>query len=177
MTCVSLSEYARLRSVSAPRISALRKAGRLVMTPDNRVDVERSDELIARTSTRRAAGLPVLVGDDDPEARRKIMTARARREHHEANLAAMREQEKAGNLVEADRVKKAAVDAGALLRGALEQLPGKLGARLAAETDAAACRDLLRVEIDAALADLADGLAALAARGGQTCNDGGNPDE
>jgi phage terminase Nu1 subunit (DNA packaging protein) len=161
MTCVSLSEYARLRSVSAPRISALRKAGRLVMTPDNRVDVERSDELIARTSTRRAAGLPAMVGDEDPEARRKILAARARREHHEANLAQMREAKEAGQLVEASRVHKAAVDAGALLRGALEQVPGKLGARLAAETDAAACRALLRVEIDAALADLIAHLAAL----------------
>jgi phage terminase Nu1 subunit (DNA packaging protein) len=161
MTCVSLSEYARLRSVSAPRISALRKAGRLVMTPDNRVDVERSDELIARTSTRRAAGLPAMVGDEDPEARRKILAARARREHHEANLAEMREMEKAGALVELEQVRRGAIDAGALIRSALEQLPGKLGASLAAESDPTACRALLRVEIDAALADLIAHLAAL----------------
>jgi phage terminase Nu1 subunit (DNA packaging protein) len=161
MRVMSVSEYATARGVSQQRISALKSAGRLALTPDGKIDADQSDRNLAQTASRGRGGIPAMDATDDPEVRQRILAARAKREHHEANLAALRERKESGELVALDRVQKAAIDAGALIRSALEQLPGKLGASLAAESDPTACRALLRVEIDAALADLIAHLAAL----------------
>lgn len=86
-----------------------------------------------------------------------INVARAKREHHEANLAELKECQARGTLIEAERARRAVTTWAAMARSAFERIPDKLSERLAAEPDAAACHALLTAEIDLVLADLANG--------------------
>jgi hypothetical protein len=84
-----------------------------------------------------------------------LQLSRAKREHHEANIAEMRERQKAGELVELAQVHLAYTTLAAQLRSALERIPDKIAPRLAAETDEHAVHTLLLAELDQALADMA----------------------
>lgn len=86
-----------------------------------------------------------------------LQESRAKREHHEANLAALKERQVLGELVEAARVKRAVTSWAAMARAAFEKIPDKVAERVAAESDAQQCHALLCAEIDMVLADLANG--------------------
>jgi len=101
-----------------------------------------------------------------------VQAARAKREYHEANLAAMREAKEAGALVDRDRVVKLATDAGAAARASLERLPG-LSLELAALSDPLAIQALLAAKINEALADLIDNLRRMAGQDHEDAD--GNP--
>ena len=86
-----------------------------------------------------------------------LQAARAKREHHEANIAALKERQILGDLVEAARVKRAVTTWAAMARAGFEKIPDKVSERVAAESDAQQCHALLTAEIDLVLADLAAG--------------------
>jgi len=86
-----------------------------------------------------------------------INVARAKREHHEANLAELKERQVLGELVDASRVRRVVTSWAAMARSALEKIPDKLSDRLAAETDPVACHALMTSEMDLVLTDLAAG--------------------
>ena len=90
-----------------------------------------------------------------------IQRARAKRETHEANLAELRERQVLGELVEADRVRRAVTTLAAGVRSAFERIPDKLADRLAATASAQDCHVLLAGEIDLVLADLSQAAAHL----------------
>jgi hypothetical protein len=169
---ITPSQYAKLRGVSPAAVTKAMKAERITTVEHNgkrMIDPEVADIQWAKNTRPRVGDLqqsaPVAELDrplSPPEAEvHDIKRARAKREHHEANLAEMRERKESGQLVELSRVKKAAVDAGALLRTALEQIAGKVGSLVAAESDAAECRRIINREMDAALEDAASNLQAL----------------
>lgn len=81
--------------------------------------------------------------------------ARAKRETHEANMAEMRERERAGELVEAKRVEKAMTDLAAQMRLAVERIPDKVPGLSEAQ------RADLQRELDQALDDLAESSSRL----------------
>lgn len=89
-----------------------------------------------------------------------LENSRRRREFHEANLAEMRERQKAGELVELREVHLAYTTLAADLRAALERIPDKIAPRLAG-AEPAAIHDLLTAELDQALADMAQHAATL----------------
>lgn len=90
-----------------------------------------------------------------------IAEARAKREHHEANIAAMREAQLAGSLVERDRVESVLTAIAAQVRANFERLPDKLADLVAAEADPHRCHALLTAEINLVLEDLAAQVAAV----------------
>lgn len=90
-----------------------------------------------------------------------IQQARAKREHHEANLAELREREALGELVNANDVRRAVVALSATARSGFERIPDKLADRLAALGDPHECHALLTAEIDQVLEDLAAGAESL----------------
>lgn len=90
-----------------------------------------------------------------------LQAARAKREHHEANLAELKERQALGDLVEASRVIRSVTTWAAMARAAFEKIPDKVAERVAAESDAQQCHALLTAEIDLVLADLAAGARSL----------------
>lgn len=102
--------------------------------------------------------------ETDHPAAYDIQQSRAKREHHEANLAELRERQARGELVEAARVQLAATTLAAMTRSAFERIPDKLAERLAAETDAHVCHAMMIAEIDLVLADLAAGARRLSVK-------------
>lgn len=173
---VTQAEYARRRGVDRAAVHAAIKSGRITtVEKDGRVwiDPEVADIQWAKNTQEKyspkarkagesASVVPVV---DDPAAGpipgydRSL--AAAKRETHEANLAQMRELREAGSLLERQKVEKGAADAGALVRQALERVPG-LALELAAMSDAVAIRNLLSEKISEVLADLSDSLRRLA---------------
>lgn len=90
-----------------------------------------------------------------------LQAARAKREHHEANLAELKERQALGDLVEASRVIRSVTTWAAMARAAFEKIPDKVAERVAAESDAQQCHALLTAEIDLVLDDLAAGARSL----------------
>ena len=182
---ISKSEYARHRGCQPGAVTAAIGTGRITtVIKDGKelIDPEVADiqwERNTRTQMRNGrAGQPAHQPDlmtpapptDEPAeirseqaARYDVQEARAKRETHEANLAMMREQKEAGQLLERERVMKAAVDAGAQLRASLERLP-TLSLELAAMQDPAQINQRLTQAVADALHDAADKLMTLASR-------------
>jgi phage terminase Nu1 subunit (DNA packaging protein) len=151
--------------VTEGRVSQLKKQG----MPVNSMDAARawySANVDQTFSPKLVPGivLPPVSGGGMPELLAEtfdLQRARAKRETHEANLAELRERQALGELVEADRVKRAVSSLAAMVRSAFERIPDKLADRLAAQADAQQCHVLLTTEIDLVLADLSAGASNL----------------
>lgn len=175
--------FARLLGVKPQAVTALRHAGRLVLTDDGkRVLVTASQQrmrdtadpskvgVVARHAAERAAkaekaACPSLSdkgeGDDDDDTADDIAInpdrygSRAKREHYLA-LEAQRAYEVAiGKLMDASEVTAAVAHAATTLRNQLEGLPDVLGPQLAAITDEAQARATLAEAIEHALEETA----------------------
>ena len=95
--------------------------------------------------------------------------SRARREAAEAEMAALRAAEMRGDLLRRDAVVRELAPRLVELRDALEVLAERLGSVVAAESDAAVCRRLIRVEVRQALEAFTrgDDAASLAGAAGE----------
>lgn len=82
--------------------------------------------------------------------------SRARRELAEAELAELKLSEQRGELVRAADVRSAYAKRAAALREALLQIPARLAAVLAAETDHSKCHDALQLELHQVLAQVTE---------------------
>lgn len=148
------AEYARHRGISQEavrmalkngRISGFERGGRVLLDP-----TVADAQWLANTQVQ--VDKVASQSSSCPEVY-NLASARAKREHHEANISAMKEREKAKDLVDRRRLRKGAVDIAAEIRLSMEQIPSKLGARLAAESEPSVCREMLSREIRSALAD------------------------
>lgn len=147
---ITQSELARRLGVSRAAINQAIKAGRITPAADGRLDsVQAIEQWRSNTRTAVDRGSPAKARGGQP----KYATARARKEHHLANIAAIQEAKLAGELMQADEVVGAIANATTTLRGALEGMPERVAARLAGKSEA---------EISALLADeMASALEAL----------------
>lgn len=153
-------EIAKVLGVSDGRITQLKAMGMPVSSIDlaaawyrENVDQRLSPKIAPSTVPPAATDTMAEVISEAYDIHR----ARAKREHHEANLAALKERQMLGELVEAARVKRAVASWAAMARAAFEKIPDKVAERVAAESDAQQCHALLCSEIDLVLADLANG--------------------
>lgn len=149
---------AKALGVSAGRISQMKSDGMPCHSIDAALawveaNVKRKATSAASLpiSQPAAASLPVAAAPTVFDLNR----ARAKREHHEANIAEMRERERAGELVEAKRVDKAMTDLAAQMRLVIERIPDKVPGLADAQR-----ADLIR-ELDQALDDLSEAAARL----------------
>lgn len=170
MPLISQAEYARHRECSRAAVTQAVKEGRINLI-DGKIDPAVADiQWAANTRSKIAFAPPKVPRIERTESTAPIdplpdsaitqtvydlQLARAKREHHEANIAEMRERQKAGELVELQQVHLAYTTLAAQLRAALERIPDKLAPRLAAEADEHAVHTLLLAELDAALMDMA----------------------
>jgi hypothetical protein len=174
------SEYARhrgctdaavLKAIRSERITTVQKDGKTLIDPDV-ADIQwarntrpRSAPPSVRVLEAPSAPAAALSSDDRTPIEAElydIQAARAKREHHEANIAAMKEARQAGDLVEAKAVARATTEIGSAFAEAAQQLI-QLAKELAAESDPVKVRTLLEERINAALTDAADRLGELAA--------------
>lgn len=170
---VTKAEYAKRRGVNPSSVTRAIEAGRItIVVRDGKemIDPEVADiqwERNTEAKYRPVSTSPAVVVEVatpgpnmEPAPLYDRALAAAKREYHEAHLAQMREEERAGALVERAQVVRAATNAGAQLRTTLERLPG-LSLELAAMTDPMLIRARLTAAVNEALTDLADNLRGL----------------
>lgn len=166
MTELNQSEYATARGWSAAYVTKLKRAGRLVLTPGGKVNVEATDRLIentrdpARGGDRRAAtsepqqdgvvphagatagsrkaGAGGGVGSYDDAARRERMA--------KAQIAELELAEMAGLLIRRDQVERVVFALARRAQDALLSMSERLAGAVAAESDAFRCGELIDAE-------------------------------
>lgn len=169
--------YARHRKCSKVAVGKAVKAGRISLVngliDPTVADIQWQANSRARASSNQAGQLPLGAAGDahtsalstaaesdttGPAPRdADYMASRTRRETAEAELAELKLAEQHGNLIRVDAVKQALANAFTATRDSLLQIPSRLAAVLAAETDAAKVHELMQLELYRAL----EGMSAL----------------
>ncbi|MDG9855645.1 terminase small subunit [Pseudomonas aeruginosa] len=159
MTLMTKAEYADSHGWSRPYVSKLVKLGRIVVTPDGKVDVEASDQLLSATADPSKSGVaerhhqdrlergvyahlshaaepsPALPSSLVPGATPDYQKARARREFALALLAEDEHRKVRGETCERAGVDSGAFTAARALRDLLFGIPPKLSGELVTLTD------------------------------------------
>ena len=168
---VSQAEYARQRGVSRQYIGQMVAKG-VIRLQGRKVDPAQADAALAavreparpeRRATPKAEAVPKPIvqspelptlpqGGDLPTL---LLKTRIKSEVEKAKLLEIKARVEAGKYVDADEVKVAAFNNARVVRDALMNIPERLAAVLAAETDASRVHAMLTSEIRAALEDLA----------------------
>lgn len=156
-----VSLAAVLKAISEERIKAsVRRKG-----PGYQIDVAQADvEWQQNTDSGQGAPAhaknrqdqPEPTGDHDTEDGEPITYAQARAQHErfKARLAQLELEQREGKLVEADAVKRESFRTARLVRDALLNLPDRIAAELANETNQFKVHQRLVSEIRRALEDL-----------------------
>ena len=180
MTVISKTEFAARRGWSKSYVSKLASQDRLVLTVDDKIDLEATEALLAKSAdpskaavaarhqkeriqrgvhtqlspevepTSTAAPQPVI----SPAGKLPdFQKARAHREYYLAQLAEAEFYKVQGSQVELEAVKTAAFNAGRLLRDQLLGMPPQLAPELASMTDPWEIERRLTAAIRASLED------------------------
>jgi pyruvate/2-oxoglutarate dehydrogenase complex dihydrolipoamide acyltransferase (E2) component len=160
MPVLSLRAYAKHRGVSLAAVQKAIHSGRITPNADGLIDSERADaEWSAKTRPGQRRAQPAAIApreaSEAPATGLDYFRARAIRESYLARLAKIEFEERTGKLVSRDEVQVAAFTRGRTIRDNLLNLPDRLAATLAAETDADRVHQLLSAEIRQALEELA----------------------
>lgn len=167
---VTQAEFARMEGKARSYITALKKAGRLVLNPIGNVLVEESRARIAETadpnrddvSSRHAAARQDSTvnpkKDEKPEeeetpASHDYQKSRAQKEHYLAEQARIQFERDIGKLVEKTEVAAAIADVVTTFRQHLENMPHRTAPELVGK-DLDAIRATLKQEIHGALAEM-----------------------
>ena len=157
MAVLSLRAYARYRGTSLSTVQKAIHTGRISTLPDGRIDSDVADgEWEANTKARPPAMRRQGADDGDTFGAAQYSKARAVREHYQARLAKIEYEERVASLVPKDEVKVAAFNKFRQFRDAMLNIPDRVAAMLAAETEEAKCYEILATEIRKALNEFAD---------------------
>ncbi len=166
MSTASQSEFAALLGKNKSYVTRLKQAGRLVLTAEDLVDVEKSQALIALTADpSRNAAVEARSDEKLGQARNapqesaignSYQTAKAVNEKYKALTAKLEYEKSSGKLVDADEVRLFAADLATTFRAQLEVLPDRLAPELVPLRDTEAVRALLVENFEQLLTDLAD---------------------
>lgn len=175
------AEFAAIANVRPSYVTALKKAGRLVLDADGKVRVAESLARIeatrdpakaavaARHAEARGAAVPAPhVDEPGPEPEPTTAGFQHWRERNEKAKALAAERENAiaeGKLMAADDVAAQVSHAMTVLRNSLERLPDILGPQLAAEQSESRCRGLVAEAVELALEETSRRFAAIAGEG------------
>ena len=165
---VTQSEYARRRGCSEAAVRRAVKDGRISLL-EGKLDPTAADAQWARNTRVRAGSKPAdsanlgapggaaAAGEGAAPTREDndaYWAVKARREKAEADMAELKLAEQRAELVRVSAVRSAYATRAAALRESILQIPARLAAVLAAETDHARCHDLLQAELHQVLAQL-----------------------
>jgi len=163
MPLLSLRGYAKHRGVSLAAVQKAIKSGRIVTTADGQIDSAQADatwETRTRPGQKRADAVRTVIPASepprpDPAGGLDYFKARAIRESYLARLAKIEFEERTAKLVSRDEVQVAAFTKARTVRDSLLNLPDRLAAMLAAESDADVVHQVMTAEIRKALDELA----------------------
>jgi hypothetical protein len=171
---ISLREYARRRGVTLAAVQKARDTGRIPVLPNGRINPAAADAAWdsntepvqqARGVTGGSApkeyaqqvrepSVPAPRGEGP--AAGSLAAAQAVRFNYQARMARLDYEQRIGKLVNADEVRKAAFDAGRILREKLFNMADRLASVLAAESDPIKVHRALTDEFRAVLSDAAE---------------------
>ena len=179
-TRLNQSGLARLLGVKRQAVHDLVKRGVIVAGEDGLIDVATATAALAQHLRADAKSLSAILatqpGNDAQsvaavpsaptfDAQKETINAndatsyhvaRTLRELAEARMAQLKLRTMAGELVEAERVRRAVTTLAATVRAGFERIPDKLSERLAVIADPQAIQALLSAEIDQVLTDLSN---------------------
>ena len=159
MAIVSQRAYARHRGVALAAVQKALATGRITMQ-EGGIDPEQADRDWEENTTQRAPSIVNRSQEDDEGSNfgaSQYTKARAVREHYHARIAKLEYEERVAKLVSKDEVQLAAFNQFRMFRDGMLNIPDRLAAVLAAETDPARVHELLAAEIRKALQEFADG--------------------
>jgi hypothetical protein len=160
MAIMSLRQYAKHRGVALSAVQKAIKSQRIATLPDGRIDSDAAD---AGWKRNTRAYVPAVTRRPEPEedegspfGASQYTKARAVREHYQARLAKIDYEERVGKLVSKDEVQVAAFNKFRQFRDHMLNIPDRVAAMVAAESDAAKCYEILAIEIRRALNEFSD---------------------
>ncbi len=164
---MGITEYARHRGVEDAAIHFAVRAGRIKRNSAGMIDVEAADrDWEANTQERLPATTKPARGYYEPTQGQRALEpvpgitysdARALREVYVAQKHVLSLKERTGELVSRQEVEREASNQFRLIRDACFNLPPRLAAQLAAESDEAACYDILEGALRRVFEDFAEG--------------------
>jgi hypothetical protein len=135
------------------------RSGRITRDSDGQIDFEKADhDWALNTRPHAPRGIHLNGGDEEDEglAGSQYTKARAARELYQYRLAKLEYQERIGKLVSKEEMEIAAFNQYRQFRDRMLNIPDRLAAILAAQTDAKKCHEVLVAEIHRALDDFAN---------------------
>ena len=159
MAAMSLRQYSKHRGVALSAVQKAIHTKRITTLPDGKIDPAVADGEWERNTRTYAPAVTSRPQDDDEGGgfgANQYTKARAVREHYQARLAKLDYEERTGKLVSKDEVQIAAFNKFRQFRDHLLNIPDRLSALLAAESEAAAVYEVLSKEIRRALNDFSD---------------------
>lgn len=156
MAFVSIRQYAKHRGVSHTAVEKAVKQGRIQLT-EGKIDVDAADHDWTRNSSPVNAPEPRIRTRpriDAPTSGPTYAQSRAVRELYLARLAKIEFEERATKLVSRDEVTVAAFTKARTVRDNLLNIPDRLSAMLAVESDPSRVHQILSDEIRKALIEL-----------------------
>lgn len=163
MALITASEYAKQRGVTKQAVSKALRDGRISYTEDENgrkmIDPSTADqEWNDNTHVPRSAPKePSISTDKPPKVGPSYADSRRIREAYQAQLAKLDFEERRGKLVSSDQVKTEAFKIGRAVREAILNVPDRIAAELAGETDQHKVHTRLREELEKALEELSSG--------------------
>lgn len=159
MPAMSQRAYARHRGCAISTVQEAIATKRISTLPDGQIDSDVADGEWAR-NTRQSAppGSHRAQQEDeiDTFGANQYNKARAVREHYQARLAKLEYEEKVGKLIPSDEVKVAAFNKFRQFRDHILNLPDRLAAILAAESEPSKVYEIMAGEIRKSLNEFAD---------------------
>lgn len=159
---VSQAQYARLRGFSRAYVNRLVRDGVILQVHGKQVDVAQADAALA---ARREPARPLRrknaeahMTAEERHHRERYLQARAKREQIRAEMAELKYRVMTGELVKAEPVFQNVALQARAFRDALLNIPARLGAQIAAESDPRRIEAMLRKECETALDAFCHGL-------------------
>ena len=161
MAILGVREYARHRGVGHSTVQKAISSGRITPLANGMIDSDQADRDWATNTEGRPKGStrkrqPSSDGGQDGVIAAGYAKSRAVREYFEAKMAEIEYKQKLGRLISTDEVKIATFNEHRKMRDAMLNLPDRLAAMMAAETDEAKVYKIMRDEIHKALGEYAD---------------------
>lgn len=149
---LSAQQYARRVGVSRQAVYEAIRNGRLVKSVVREELSERLliDPSIADKEWGQNRGYPGRPRGEDVDPA-DLTASRAKKEAYQAEIFRLKSEQLAGRLVDAEKVKREAFKTARMVRDGLGNLPDRLAAQLAAETDQFKVHRLLTEEVRKAL--------------------------